>query len=209
MPNPDYQSMVSGAKRGAARSPAAMRWFKAQVVRLFKSPGSADDPVRIPGVKGPRAAAVVKPITRIRSSSIGKMYTYMYDPKHKQRLPYYDTFPLIFVVNVYRDGFLGINLHYLPPMLRAILMDGLSEIANNDRYNDTTKLKLSYAELTSRSNLKYYKPCVKRYLTAHVMSTYIEIPPREWIMGVFMDTQRFVGASADKVWADSRESVDR
>ena len=54
---------------------------------------------------------------------LGNMYLFAYDPKHKETLPYYDRFPLIFPINKAKGGFLGINLHYLPPPFRAKLMD--------------------------------------------------------------------------------------
>jgi hypothetical protein len=71
-------------------------------------------------------------VNTIDEKSIGKMYTFFYDPKHKETLPYYDLFPLIFVVGPAAGGFLGINLHYLPPVLRAKLMDSLYQILNNN-----------------------------------------------------------------------------
>ena len=43
---------------------------------------------------------------------------YFYDPKTKQQMKYYDRFPLIMCVQMYNNG-LGLNFHYLPPMLRA------------------------------------------------------------------------------------------
>ena len=75
---------------------------------------------------------------------IGKMLFFNYDPKHKDTLPYYDRFPLIFPIELYDDGFLGINMHYLPPLFRARLMDALYETINNQRYNKTSKLKINY-----------------------------------------------------------------
>jgi len=44
--------------------------------------------------------------TTLDQKSIGKMYTFFYDPKHKQTLPYYDLFPLIFLVDFKDNGFL-------------------------------------------------------------------------------------------------------
>jgi hypothetical protein len=49
---------------------------------------------------------------------MGNMYLFSYDPKHKDTLPYYDRFPLIFPINKAKGGFLGITMHYLTPILR-------------------------------------------------------------------------------------------
>ena len=50
---------------------------------------------------------------------LGSMYMFYYDPKHKEELPYYDRFPLIFPYKKVKGGFMGLNLHYLPLQLRA------------------------------------------------------------------------------------------
>ena len=55
----------------------------------------------------------------------GKMYLFMYNPKMAAKLSYYDEFPLVLPFNVIKGGFLGLNLHYLPPLLRMKLLDEL------------------------------------------------------------------------------------
>ena len=123
------------------------------------------------------------------------------------KLPYYDRFPLIFMIEDYSDGFLGINMHYLPPQLRARLMDALYETVNNQRYDESTKLRVSYNLLKSVAKYKMFKPTVKRYLTQQVRSRFILIDPVEWDIALFLPTQRFSKASADKVWSDSRKMI--
>ena len=135
------------------------------------------------------------------------MYHFMYDPKTKKDLPYYDRFPLIFMVKAAKGGFYGINLHYLPPALRAKLMDSLYDITNNKRYDDTTKLKITYDVLNSASKYKYFKPTFKHYLTAHVRSKFMEINADEWDTALFLPTERFEKAKKTKVWADSRKMI--
>ena len=50
--------------------------------------------------------------------TIDRMYCYAYDPKYGDKLPYYDEFPLIFMVRPESNGFIGINLHYVSPRNR-------------------------------------------------------------------------------------------
>jgi hypothetical protein len=69
---------------------------------------------------------------KIGELDVGRMYMFFYDPKTKDTLPYYDRFPLIFIMEKYKDGFLGMNLHYLPLVYRARLMDSLYTIERND-----------------------------------------------------------------------------
>lgn len=138
-------------------------------------------------------------------NSIGRMYLFHYDPKHKKTLPYYDTFPLIFPVEMYPDGFLGINLHYISPLLRAKLMDALYKTINNKNYDDTTSLQINYDILRSAAQFRLFQPCLKRYLFSHVKSRYFYIPPNQWDVSIMLPTERFVGADKSKVFKESQK----
>lgn len=138
---------------------------------------------------------------------IGQMYMFYYDAKHKATLPYFDRFPLIFPYKKTPDGFMGINMHYLPLNYRAQLMDALYDVANNSRYDETTKLKLSYSMLNGAAKYKYFKPCVKRYLSNQVRSRFLYIYPSEWDIALFLPLERFQGASKAQVYKDSRNII--
>ena len=135
---------------------------------------------------------------------LGKMYFFVYNPKHKMTLPYYDMFPLVLPVERYSDGFLGINFHYLHPKDRAILMDQLKAYANNKRYDETTKLKLSYQMLAGFSKIKRARPTIHRYLNNKVNSKFVRINADEWEVALFLPVERFKKASKQKVWTDSK-----
>ena len=138
---------------------------------------------------------------------IGRMYHFFYDPKHKKTLPYYDRFPLIFPFKRVRGGFLGINLHYLPLRLRAKLMDELYTLSRDNRYDENTRLRISYNILNGAAKYKYFKPCVKHYLTPHVKSRFLEVYAAEWDIALFLPTERFVGANKRAVQSDSRKMI--
>ena len=145
---------------------------------------------------------------RIRSQpTIGHMYMFYYDAKHKETLPYFDRFPMIFPYKKVRGGFMGINLHYLPHILRAKLMDSLYDISSNDLYDETTKLRMSYNILSSASKYKWFKPCIKHYLTTQVRSRFLYVYPAEWDIALFLPLERFSGASKSKVWSDSKKLI--
>lgn len=121
----------------------------------------------------------------------GSMYMFQYDPKHKATLPFYDKFPLIFPFDTAPGGFYGINLHYLPHRLRALLMDGLYKYTTDKNYDDQTKLKINYQVLKGAANIKMFQPCVKRYLNSHVRSNFIYVYPSEWDVALFLPTEQF------------------
>ena len=186
--------LTQGVRAGQipARTADARNWFRDKAASTNVAPSTL--------IKRNRAKIVGR-------TAVGSMYMFQYDPKLKQKLPYYDRFPLIFMIEDYSDGFLGINMHYLPPQLRARLMDALYDTVNNQRYDESTKLRVSYNLLKSVAKYKMFKPTVKRYLTQQVRSRFILIDPVEWDIALFLPTQRFSKASADKVWSDSRKMI--
>jgi len=123
---------------------------------------------------------------------IGKMYFFAYDPKMKKTLPMYDRFPLVFPIEPYNDGFLGLNLHYLNPGERAWLLNKLKDFRNNSKFNTTTRLKLSYDLLASTKKLaSVSRPCVQRYLFSHVRSKFIEMTTEEWDQAIGLPVAQF------------------
>lgn len=144
---------------------------------------------------------------RSRVPLFGSMAMFFYDPKHQKTLPYYDSFPLIFMVDKAPNGFYGLNMHYLPPKLRAKLFDQLLDTTNNKAYDDTTKMTISYQILNGAAKFKYYKPCFKHYLTKHVESKVVIVEPPEWEVAMFLPTEQFNKASSSQVWADVRRKV--
>lgn len=145
--------------------------------------------------------------THMNRMSIGRMFMFYYDAKGKDQLPYWDRFPLIFPIELYADGFLGINLHYLPPLMRAKLMNALYATLNNKNYDDSTKLKINYQILSSASKFRYFQPCIKRYLFSQVRSRYFYVKPNEWDMALMLPTERFVGANRNKVFQETRQKI--
>lgn len=138
----------------------------------------------------------------------GFMYLFSYDPKYKETLPYYDRYPLVFPFTVEQDGFTGINMHYLPHLLRARLMDALYNLSSNQNFDEKTKLRMSYDILNSASRYKYFKPCVKRYLYSHLRSRFLLIPSNEWDIALFLPLERFTTNKAN-VFRDSNAVIRR
>jgi hypothetical protein len=153
----------------------------------------------------PTRQALLNDKERLKTNTIiGRMYFYYYDPKLKDELPYYDRFPLVIPIERYQDGFLGLNLHYISPRQRIELLDALSDFATNSKYDETTRLRLSWAKLKTVGKAFKAKPCVKRYLFKHVDSRFLEITADEWDIAALLPFQNFQGATANKVYNDSR-----
>jgi hypothetical protein len=165
----------------------------------------------VKSMSGPKFRANATPFQNVENlseNSIGRMYTFVYDPKWKETLPYYDTFPLIFPIDIRSDRMLGLNMHYLPPYLRARLMDSIYQTINNSKFDKTTKLQINYDILKAASQFKYFKPCLKMYLYAHVRSPYMNINPKQWDYTLMLPLARFQKKSQEFVWMDSLLKVN-
>jgi len=145
---------------------------------------------------------------RSKSGVVGTMQMFFYDPKHKDTLPYYDLFPLVIVVGPAEGGFYGLNLHYLPPLLRAKMLDSLMEVATS-KTSDDAKFAITYKRLQSIAKLRYYKPCFKHYLNKHIKSRFAEVPAPEWEIATFLPTAQFRKANSQKVFYDSRQMIGK
>ena len=149
------------------------------------------------------------PIVLRNRTIVGSMFMFFYDPKGKKDLPFYDSFPLVIVIGPAEGGFLGLNLHYLPPVLRAKFLDALLDATNNKRYNETTRFNITYDLMRRASKYKYFKPCIKHYLNDHVRSRFARVEPPEWEIATFLPTADFQKASQQKVWEDSRRKINK
>lgn len=190
--------LLKGIRSGQvpARSKQARDWYRDQAKGVSRSSVGEEKLIRQMGTE------------RYENRfSLGNMYMFTYDPKHKEKLPYYDRFPLIFPINRAKGGILGINFHYLPLQLRAKLMDSLYEVSANDKYDESTKMQASYELLNSAAKFKEFKPTVKHYLTSQIRTKLVYIAPTEWDIALFLPTERFEKASKSKVWAESRKII--
>lgn len=189
--NLQFQAFRAGIN---PRTKEAQNWFRKKAQELGKSINRRD-------------LMAEDEITLATRPLIGSMNMFFYDPKHKETLPFYDRFPLAILVGPAPKGFYGINLHYLPVALRAKFLDGLMDITNNKKYDDTTKFEVTYNMLQASSKLRYFKPCYKHYLTAHVKSRFARVAATEWEIATFLPTASWEKASQSAIYRASREAI--
>ena len=107
----------------------------------------------------------------------------------------------------YKDGFLGLNLHYLPPRIRAGFMDKLMDFAIYDDNDEVKRLRVTYEILNASKRYREFLPCLKRYLFSHVASKILKVQANEWETAVFLPIHQFQGAKVTKVWKDSEADL--
>jgi len=178
------QSVVKAAKG----RPKSTQWYRDKI-KEFGKPGAMD---------------LIRDGKRNNKPFFGRLNMFFYDPKLKAKLPYYDTFPLVLPLEPYSDGFLGINLHYLPMTLRLKLLDRLVDFSNNTKFDESTRLAVDYSKL---KKLSIIKPTLKRYLAGRVKTQFRRIDADEFTVAALLPVQRFKKASAAEVYADSRKMI--
>ena len=181
-------NFIQSVVRAAKGRPRSTDWYKDKI-REFGKPGALD---------------LIRDGKRKRSPFYGRLNMFFYDPKFKKTLPYYDTFPLVLPLESYSDGFLGINLHYLPMKLRLQLLDRLVDYSNNTRFDESTILDVDYSKL---KNVNLIKPTLKRYLAGRVKTDFRRIDADEFMVAALLPVQRFKKGSASEVYSDSRKMI--
>ena len=129
------------------------------------------------------------------------MYMFMYNAKHKDTLPYWDVYPLIFLWKGVKKGyFTGVNFHYLPPKLRAFLLDLLREGGNVQTISKVIKINP-------------FKFAIKKYILKRTRTRFYRPPASDWNNALFLPVAKFVTGpnskryAISKVWKDARGTI--
>jgi hypothetical protein len=178
-----------------AKSGQAIDWFKDIVKKTQQA--------AFPAATGRRDIMTDRNIgVSTGKPNIGQLYLFQYSAKWKDILPYWDMWPLIFPFDYAKDGFYGINLHYLPPNARTALMIRLIKAqGGGGNMNENFKLKLNYSIITS---FKPAIPCIKRYLFSQVQGKGLYgIGGEDWSYAAALPLHKFQKESAKYVWTQS------
>ena len=113
----------------------------------------------------------------------GHLYMFEYKAKMKW-LPYYDRFPLVYVLKTNGTEFWGANLHYINPKKRIIAIKKLME-----------------------GKIDVPKACVHKYLNDHVNGFYLDLAAVEWDTAILLPVEDFVKNVSGSVFPYERELV--
>ena len=135
--------------------------------------------------------------------SAGRMSMFFYDPKFKQRLPYYDIFPLVLPLETAKGGFIGLNFHYLPYGARFSFLQQLQSYATNGKFDSSTKILASYNSIKGN---KYTKVAIKRYLYSQVRSNFLRVNVDEMALAAYLPVAQFTGRTLGGVFSAARKN---
>lgn len=136
--------------------------------------------------------------------SAGRVSMFVYDAKTKAKLPYWDAFPMVLPIDVFRGGFVGLNFHYLPYGARFKLIEQLQSYASNGKFDSSTKLQVGYSNLKGQNLIK---PAIKKYLWRQVRSPFRRIDVDEMAVAAYLPVADFQGATLGKVFAAARRVI--
>lgn len=127
----------------------------------------------------------------------GEVYCFYYHAKHRDTLPYYDMFPLVLPLRTYKDGFLGMNFHYITPRHRILLVEEIKKHGSGPK-----GLTVSYDVVASFASSKYAEPTIKRYLYSQMGTPLRRIEAPDIPTALLVPCERFVKQKKESVWRD-------
>ncbi len=116
----------------------------------------------------------------------GQLVFFTYRPTSESfinRNQFYDKYPLVVVTKAHKDGFEGVNLHFLSPKWREVLFTNMMESipqTTPSREEWLTRFRINKNTLSSSSRFKLYKPCFRRYLKSGMRRRPVVIPFDFW-----------------------------
>ena len=141
-------SLFDDIKESAEGRELSTRWYRSQITSLGGDSMSAKSHIN-------QGQATARP-------NYGMMNLFSYRPETAEKLRFYDIFPLAIPVARHRDGFTGINFHYLPIPARVKLLNSLVESFKD---GENEKLDMTWRNV---SGLRSVRPIVRRYKAANV-----------------------------------------
>lgn len=98
----------------------------------------------------------------------GRLYIFEYKAKMKH-LPYYDEFPLAYVLHASAEYFIAANLHYLHPKKRILVIEKLKD-----------------------GKIDIPRICIHKYILDHVEGFLLDLASLEWDTAIALPIERFV-----------------
>ena len=182
-------SVFDTIKMKAGDTDRSNNWYRGQVKRI---------------ASGTTASELFRQGKLARRPSVGRLNLFGYNPKLRRTLPYYDIFPLVLPLEGISGGFMGMNFHYLPPLLRTRLLERMQATATDKRFDKNTKFDVTYDDV---KRLSIVKPTIKKYLYSYVQTGFLRINADEAATAIYLPVQRFKKATEARVYADSRRFI--
>jgi len=142
--------------------------------------------------------------TPSKGVEVGHLYNYEYQAKVAE---YWDALPLTLVIAKKSDGWLGLSLHYLPKNIRDYFVRKIL-IKNLPRLKRGKPVDVTYEAI--KLGDVFYKEgiaIIRRYLASHVRSRIVDIPWKEWLNALSLESAQWMNTTAALMYAQSKQIV--
>ena len=182
--DPGYKTLFERITARTGGEKKSLSWYRS-AVRAEASSYKKNFNKYILNEKSDRVGAVEEQdANQLRRYAV-QGHLYMFEYKAKMRhLPYYDRFPLVYVLKATKSEFWGLNLHYLTPKKRIIC---------------TKKLMQGRIDIPKR--------CFHKYLQPHVDGLMLDLASSEWDTAILLPTEDFVKDINGRAFPISKEDV--
>ena len=182
--DPGYKTLFERITARTGGEKKSLSWYRS-AVRAEASNYKKNFDKYILNEKSDRVGAVEEQdANQLRRYPVqGHLYRFEYKAKMRH-LPYYDRFPLVYVLKATRSEFIGLNLHYLSPKKRIIC---------------TKKLMQGRIDIPKR--------CFHKYLQPHVDGLMLDLASSEWDTAILLPTEDFVKDINGRAFPISKEDV--
>jgi|TARA_B100000073_G_scaffold19924_1_gene15858 hypothetical protein len=131
---------------------------------------------------------------RTATLNLYRFNMFFYDPITKDKLEYFDMFPLVFPLRRVSGGFLGLNAHYLPMDLREDFYTIFQNYRTSDDIDENTLYRTTWARV---KRFKLIRPLIKKYLFSQVKSQFLKINADEVPVALLLPIERFKKTGKD------------
>lgn len=182
--DPGYKTLFERVTARTGGEKKSLSWYRS-AVRAEASSYKKNFDKYILNEKSDRVGAVEEQdANQLRRYAV-QGHLYMFEYKAKMRhLPYYDRFPLVYVLKATKSEFIGLNLHYLSPKKRIIC---------------TKKLMQGRIDIPKR--------CFHKYLQPHVDGLMLDLASSEWDTAILLPTEDFVKDINGRAFPINKEDV--
>lgn len=167
--NKGYQTIFEQVKSKTGDEEQSWDWYRKEVKKLALKYRNNEEKLNVEERRDRADSEENRDENQLRRyARVGRLFLFEYKAKMKY-LPYYDAFPLVYVIKANADHFFGANLHYLHPKKRMLVIEKLKQ----DRI-DIPRI------------------CFHKYITDHVDGFLLDLAIDEWDTAIHLPVEHFV-----------------
>ena len=122
-----YKTIFERVKEEAGSEEQTWQWYRTAVKRMAPKFKNNEEKLIIDERRDRSDSIEDRDENQLRRyARVGRLFLFEYKAKMKY-LPYYDAFPLVYVIRANADHFFGANLHYIHPKKRILIIEKLKQ----------------------------------------------------------------------------------